>query len=390
MNIAFFSDTTYPQPNGVAYHLYELSKELEKRAHLLKIYSPKIKGQTNSKRISYEPLPYISIPKKLFKHEAGIAIPYLSKTINDLKRFKPDIVHVQTPFGAGLAGRFLARKLNIPLVESFHGYIMDPGYLKVIKLGWANKVLDNFIWKLIITGLNKADLTITPSVFAKKDLVSHGLKTKIESIPNAVDFKQIDKIRRSSIAQKSINQYGYLVLYVGRVSWEKNLDTLIKSFKLIQENLPSSKLLIIGDGPAKSYLENYSNNMGVSDNVDFLGFKKRDEIYKKYYLQSNSVFVTTSKSENQPMSIIEAMHFSIPIVAVKSRGLKELIKDCGILCKPDNPAEIAKEVITIFKNEKLRDKLSKKSYNISKKYSIKNSVDSFEKSYKNLLKNEKK
>lgn len=390
MKIAFFTDTTYPQPGGVASHIKETSEELVKRGHHIGIFAPKLRGQKQTKDIEFFHLPSFPLFSWIFKWETRIVIPYHPKITRAVKKFNPEIIHVQTPYAAGIAGRHVAHKLDIPLVETFHGYIMDPGYLKVFKLGWAASFLDGLIWNHLINGLNQADLVISPTKRGKRDLVAHKVKREVRVIPNGVNLRLIKEgLKQADIEslEKNLSLTEETILYVGRLSWEKNLDILVRAFSQVAKEITSSRLLLIGDGPARKQLENLSKELDLEKQIIFAGFIPRKEILEKGYLGTGSVFATTSKSENQPVSIIEAMAACLPIVAVKSLGLTELVGSYGILCEPDNPSAVARELIKILRDKSPRESLQEKSRKRAEDFSIEKTTEQLLQSYTRIIRN---
>lgn len=387
MRIAFFTDTTYPQPSGVASHITETADELARRGHKIGVFAPPLKGQENSKNIRFFNLPSIPFLLNPFKVEARIPIPYLPQITEKAKQFAPDIIHIQTPYPAGIAGRHVAKRLGVSSIETFHGYIMEPGYLKVFGLGWAASLLEGLIWSQLINGLNQANLVISPTERGKRDLTAHKTKTEILVIPNGVNLRPIKEgLERTNIKKlrQKLSLNEKTILYVGRLSFEKNLDVLLRAYSLVVKTIPSAKLLLVGDGPAKKQLERLAKELTAEKGVIFAGFVPRKEILEKGYFGLGNIFATTSKSENQPVSIIEAMAAGLPIVAVRSLGLTELVGSYGILCEPDNPSAVAGELIKIFKDKRLRASLGEKSRKRAEDFSVEKTTEQLLQSYEKI------
>ena len=174
------------------------------------------------------------------------------------------------------------------------------------------------------------------------------------------------------------------VLYMGRVSYEKSIDIVLKSMKKVQKKIPEAKLLIVGGGPDLKKLKQLSKKLEV-DTI-FTGIKLGQDLVDHIY--AGDVFVTASKSENQPMSILEVMSCKKSMVGVNSKGVPELIinNKNGLIAKPDNTEDIAKKIIRLLDNKKLREKFEKASLKSIKEYSIDKITDKWEEQYLKLSK----
>ena len=125
--------------------------------------------------------------------------------------------------------------------------------------------------------------------------------------------------------------------------------------------------------------------MGIKINVIFLGFRHNHELAQA--LQANDVFVTMSKSENMPLSILEAMAIGLPVVAVNALGIPEIVKNNinGFLVSPDNPQEMANKILELIKDEELLKKFSRASRKLALNYSQERIAESLLNTYQNLV-----
>ena len=174
-------------------------------------------------------------------------------------------------------------------------------------------------------------------------------------------------------------------LYIGRVSVEKSLDVLIKSFQQFSLKKTSVDLVIVGDGPIKNELQVLAKKLKIGQRVHFLGMIEHEKILRSNIFDKAVAFVTTSKSETQCISVLEAMNFGLPIIGVKSRALPELVKDNGIVCEPDNEQEIAQALILLCENQKQRNLFARNSRKLAKKHSIVATVEKLEQIYTKLV-----
>jgi len=386
MKIAFFSDLFFPSINGISTYLLDTANLLAKK-HQVIIFAPKpqddqemIDKHLLSENVTIEYLN--SVPFAVYE-KARMALPFLPLTLTKIYQFNPDIIHFHSPFTVGLNGIMTSRILKIPLIGTFHGYFMEPEYLRIIGLDKIkldnSKILNSLLWKYSNFHYNQADLIISPSNATKNDLIKHGLKKPIKVISNGIDMKNHQLTCKFDLPK---NKY---FLYVGRVSVEKSLDILIKAFAgFVQKNLEND-LVIVGDGPARKDLEDLVDNLGLKTRVHFLGMIERNKIFHSNIYDQALAFATASTSETQCISVLEAMSFGLPIIGVKSRALPELIKNNGIVCRPDNIQEITQALLKIKKDEKKRQQFAHNSLRLIKHHDINTTIAELEKTYQKLI-----
>ena len=209
------------------------------------------------------------------------------------------------------------------------------------------------------------------SLYGRNSLLDLVKKTSLNKI---TDFKS-----RYSLSNKTI-------IYVGRTSREKSLDILLLAFNQVVRKEPEAKLLIIGEGPALGGLKELSKALGLEKKVIFTGKIDHQKLLQSGAYEIASLFATASTSEVQPMSVLEAIAFGLPIVGVKARGMEELIRGNGILFNPGDINGLSKGMIKILRNESLREKFSQRSKGLIKKeYLLDNIIEKLEKAYKDLL-----
>ncbi|MCC6274520.1 MAG: glycosyltransferase, partial [Leptospiraceae bacterium] len=179
---------------------------------------------------------------------------------------------------------------------------------------------------------------------------------------------------------------------VGRISYEKNCDVIINSFKLINEQIPSSTLTIIGEGPALGSLKIQAEKLGLADKIHFLGFINHDilhEYYPKY-----DAFLTASTMETQGLVILEAIACGLPAIGVNSFAIPELVVDNknGYIAEPFNVREIADKTILLLTGKEKFSEFSKASIEIASEHELGKCVDKMEEVYRNVasIQNKKK
>jgi glycosyltransferase involved in cell wall biosynthesis len=216
---------------------------------------------------------------------------------------------------------------------------------------------------------------IAVSEYLKSEMIKSGVSAdKITVIYNGIDIHSPkNKKYRSSKVVGS----------VGRLHPVKGYDLLIQAFAKLDDK--NTLLKIAGDGPELNKLINLSNELGVKDRVEFVGFKK--DIYK--FLDAIDVYIQPSLSEGFGLSVIEAMSQGLPVVVTPAGSLKELVKDgeTGIVAKDMWPENIAIALAKILSDKKIAANLSKNAKEfVNNEFSVKKWIDMTTRVYKKAAK----
>ncbi|MFH1776262.1 MAG: glycosyltransferase [Candidatus Omnitrophota bacterium] len=182
-------------------------------------------------------------------------------------------------------------------------------------------------------------------------------RQKIKTILNGIDVGRFSRqdMQKTLKKELGIDEDTRVIGTVGRLVEVKDHLTLIKSFSLVLDKLKNVILIIVGDGPLRKKLEDFSRDIEVRKNIMFLG--ARDDVDK--VLQIFDLFVLSSLSEGLPLALIEAMAASIPVVATAVGGNCEVVPDekTGYLVTPKEPKQMAEKIITILTDKKLQKKM---------------------------------
>jgi glycosyltransferase involved in cell wall biosynthesis len=411
MKIAIFTDTFLPELNGAAFSIEATAKQLAKK-HEVMVFAPRLEfGKTVKFNRDYTLIRCTSIPFPAFK-KVRIVLPNIINIYNSTKIFKPDIIHLHTPGPLGIAAVLIAKSTNTPLAGTFHTLFTEQldyisplkifnrvtkanGYLKrldsVQKLTvfWKSLPrrkekekdtrLQKLTWKGLISFYSKCDKISVPSKSVKKELDKRGLRYKTSIIPETLDVVNQFTERKS---YKSNNQ----ILYLGRIDEQKNIDLILKAFKLASEKSPEIKLTIAGGGPLLNGMKNLAKQLSISNKTKFTGWiSSRDEVTKTY--KQSDIFVMVS-SETQGLVATEAMACGMPVIGIKKYGLADLITHGknGYLVDPGNYKQIAKFILKITNDKNLRVQLGKNARKVAEAYDVKVVTKQFENLYKEIIK----
>ncbi|MFA6394036.1 MAG: glycosyltransferase [Patescibacteria group bacterium] len=365
MKIAIYSDTCfYPQVNGVANAVKESAYALAELGHEVCLFTVSKESEKNLEKMTGNKFKICLLPSMPFwgyERERMSLAPGLS--FKKLKKFRPDIVHVHTPFSVGWEGVACAKLLKVPIVGTHHTFYDH--YLDHVRLDydWAKELS----WKLFVRFYNLCDLVLIPSKALSSQMVLSGLKKPIQVLANPIDtdfFRPASLSSGASLDEKtgrSSSLSGRYIVYMGRLSYEKSIDRVIRAFKIVSDNIKDARLAIIGGGPEEENLIKLSRELGISEKIKFTGFLFGENLLKA--LWESEVFATASESENQPVSVLEAMASGLPVIAVKAAGIPEIVKDGenGFLTAPGKPEEMAEKLIALLNDAGLRKKFSQNS-----------------------------
>jgi len=289
-----------------------------------------------------------------------------------LKKIKPNIVHFQR-VDINLFTLFLIKIQRIPYVVWAQG--SDVYFQSKVRRLTIKIILKN------------ADAVIALTEDMKNHL-KNIYSREIFIIPNGFELSKFEYLSKDNYYTKfGFEKNTKIILYVGRFHPVKGLKYLIEAMKIIGDK--EKRLVLIGYGEEKDYLENLVKIFKLENCVTFIGKTPNDEVFR--YMASSDVFVLPSLSEGFPIVVLEAMASGLPIIATKVRGVPEIFKDGqnGFLVEPRNPEQIAKKILLILNDEKLSKRISKNNLREVKKYDWKIVIDYLENVYFNILKDEK-
>lgn len=340
MKILYISDVYFPRINGVSTSIRTFVRQMQNLGHEVHLIAPDYAVTTEDddwiKRIPARSI-YFDPEDKLMKWSAAM------QKLPELRRENYDLIHVHTPFVAHYLGLRLARELNVPCVETYHTFFED--YLHHY-LPWVPKLMARAIARMISKRqCNAVDAIVAPSQPMLDVLRAYGVKADAEVIPTGLQehsFKKADgKAFRISY---DIPLDRPMLLFVGRVAFEKNIGFLLEMTKVLIEKHPDALLVVAGQGPAEKSLHKLADDLGLGNNIKFIGYLDRNTELNACY-QAADIFVFSSKSETQGLVLLEAMAQGTPVVAISELGTASILKDgLGALVAPDNIGGFAEKV----------------------------------------------
>ncbi len=356
MKILLISDVYFPRVNGVSTSIRTFTEQLQMLGHTVHLIAPDYGVEAEDEgwvtRVPARSI-YFDPEDKLMKYGE------ILKLLPSLKSQQFDLIHIHTPFIAHYAGLKLGKLLQIPVVETYHTFFED--YLHHY-LPWIPKYAARGLARLISKRQCKQVAAIVaPSQPMLDVLRSYGINTRAAVIATGLQAHSFAEADGDAFRQ----QYGIalqrpMLLYVGRVAFEKNIHFLLKMLKMLSEIMPEVLLVITGEGPAEASLRAAVSTLGLENNVQFIGYLDREKELNACY-QSADIFVFASKSETQGLVLLEAMAQGTPVVAIAELGTASiLIEGEGAMIAPEYELAFMQKVRSLLVNPVHRQHLGER------------------------------
>jgi len=299
-----------------------------------------------------------------------------------------DIVHVHHPFLSGRLALHYCRRKQIPIV--FTNHTRYDLYAKARLPLMPKEVSHGLLHTYMPDFCEAVDLVISPSRGMEKVMRQFGVEGHIEIVPNGADLKPFQKAKPIARSKFGFEDSDVILVYMGRIAPEKNLELLLQAFAGVAYALPNVHLLILGSGQ-KEYedeLRPLPAELQIKDRVKFAGMIPYQKL--PAYLAMCDAFVTTSVTEVHPYSVIEAMAAGLPVVGIDSPGVGDSIVDgeTGLLSIDDLAAYTAK-LMMLCLNANLQKKLGIAAKKASNQFSIDRTTKMMLKQYNRLIQNTK-
>lgn len=328
MIIGIFTDTYPPDLNGVATASKILRDVLIAHGHRVVVITTGLKGQ---KKMTFEDdilrIPGITL-RALYSYR--MTSFFNRKAFQIIKKIPFDIFHVQTDFGVAFFGRICAKKLDVPLVYTYHTSYEDYSTY-IAKSKWANFIAKRIIVSLIRTIINNQGEIITPSDKTKKQLNSYHIKKYVNVVPNALNLDQYE-MKRDIDKEKAFRKKYHLeekriLLSLGRIAKEKNVEELLQGFEQfkIQTKDQKTVLLVVGGGPSEEALHKLRNKLQSRNDIILFGKVPHEDT--SFFYQISECFLSASKTETQGLTFSEAIENGALILSQYDFNLEQLIQD---------------------------------------------------------------
>lgn len=315
MKIGLFTDTFYPEINGVATSCLNLQRELTRRGHDVHVYAPKCKGWEENQ---HENVHYLASAPLLVLKDRNFAFP-TPLTSWEAEKIDFDVVHTNSEFVMGMFGHHRRGQSGLRagahLSHRLGGlYLLHHPRRGRTRRHARSPEINSQWW------CNRFDRVITPTGKTLDLLRKYGVEAPIDIIPSGMDIARFDPARHDEAERLAtrrecgLPERAPLLLNIGRIAKEKNLEQVMRVFPKLLNACPDVHFAIVGEGPMREDLGRMAEELGVSRAVTLTGPKPWEKI-DRYYAMGD-VFCSASHSETQGLTYVEAMASGLCVCAV--------------------------------------------------------------------------
>ena len=347
MEIGWFTDTWLPTRDGVVNSLLSFKREMEGK-HNIYIFAPGEKNEIKENIIYFKSRAYPKYPNYRIASPLKLLSKKVAKIVDE---YGIEIIHSHSPGIIGTHAVVSSYLNSLPLVFTYHTFLQDSVYFFSEGMqDMSRRLLEMWLkWYF-----KRCNAVIAPSSYVANQLKKY--HEWVEVIPTGIDVERFKNGDGERIREK----YGdKIVLYVGRIVREKNIDLILKVAKSMD-----ATFIIGGEGP---YLKELKEKAKGMKNVLFTGFIPDNQLPD--YYKAASVFAFPSTYETQGIVVLEAMAAATPVVAANARAIPEFVEDgkTGFLFEPGNARDFAEKISMAMEDESL----SKNAEKFVERYSIK-------------------
>jgi phosphatidylinositol alpha 1,6-mannosyltransferase len=343
LRIAYFAGTMKPGHDGVTRVLYKLIDAVKSQGFESVFFSPIIPDQ------EHQPVPMYEVPSITFPlyRDYRLPVPGYKHFERTLREFEPDLLHINSPCPLGHAAVHYGQRYGVPVVATYHTHF--PSYAKYYRL----EALETLSWNYFRKLYNACERVYVPSRPVLDELTAHGFSTA-QFLPHGVDATLFNPSHRSEEWRHTHGMDGKTVLlFAGRLVWEKDLRTLAGAYAEIAPKHQDVLFALAGDGPAREELQH------MMPDALFLGHQTGANLSRTY--ASSDIFVFPSTTETFGNVTLEAMASGLPPVCAKEGGAYGFVepKVTGMLAAPRDPQDLVAQIEYLLEHPEHRKMMGK-------------------------------
>jgi 1,2-diacylglycerol 3-alpha-glucosyltransferase len=362
MRITIFTNAYKPTISGVVRSIDVFRHGLIAAGNEVHIIAPEHENYEDEDPYVFR-FPALDLPERL---DLSLLIPLKTPMAPTIRGIKPALIHSQHPFVMGGMAMAFARDLRLPLVFTFHTrydeYAQQYAPIAPRLAGWlTEEIVGHYLEKCT------AVVAPTPSI---RDLIlrDYGPSVPVTVVPTPVDLSAYHDLEPGRIRTALKAEEDELLLYVGRIVGEKNLDFLVRAFAIIAPQRPQARLLMVGEGTHRRSLLDLTQRLGLGERVMLPGAVPYSEV--PHYAAAADLFVFSSVTDTQGLVLIEAMAAGTPVVAVEAPGSMDVLAEGGGTLVPSREEDFADAVLELLSNEPRRRATGKEAIRAVQRYSI--------------------
>ncbi len=334
MRIAVLTENFLPKIDGVTHTLIRMLDHLQAHGHEAMVFGPQGSPRRYG-RVAVVPIPGVRLP---MYPELRVLAPWRIPATK-LAAFDPDIIHLCDPMLLGPAGLHWARRLNVPVVAAYHTNLAQ--YMRYFGLGY----LGPGVWTYRRYIHNRCAMTLCPSRSTQAALVAQGF-SRVRVWPHGVDTALFAPSRRDEARRRQLgaDEGTRLLLYVGRLSHEKNVRLLAEAYRAVAR--PGVRLVVVGDGPARREMEELLQGLPAT----FTGYLRGESLAATFACAD--LFLFPSTTETFGLVVQEAMASGLPVIGCRAGGVADLVRDgvTGLLARPNDVRSFALAVEALLRD----------------------------------------
>ena len=352
MKIAYFNANLKVGQDGVTRVVYKMIEgALELNHQVIAITA--ILPEPSQQIIPMHKVPSVVLPlQKAYR----IAVPGYQSFTGILKKFQPDILHINSPCTLGFGAMKYAKHFGVPIVATYHTHF--PTYLRYYHL----TKLNDLSWRLTRNLYNNVDRTFVPTRPILCILREHNIQ-RLQYLPNGVDPVLFTPERRNNLWRRQFGDGSkHIVLFVSRLVWEKDLHVLAQAYQQLKTRRNDFEMVIVGDGHARTKFAQ------MMPGAHFLGYQSGVTLAESF--ASADIFVFPSTTETFGLVTLEAMASGLTPVAAKMGGATEIIEEgnSGLFAKPLDGADLAQKVEWLLDHPNYRQTMGEQAHRRVQEY----------------------
>ena len=375
MRVLYCTDTYPPQVNGVSI-VTELSVAgITRLGWQCAVLAPRYAEVAETAAADILSIPSVPLPRY---PEIRIALPRVSRVLELIERFRPDLIHCETEFSLGRAGQLAASRVGLPVVSSYHTDFAQ--YAEAYGARWLRTLVSRYLGRFHA----RSRRIYTPSSQSRKALLSLGLsKVDVEIWGRGVDTELFHPGRRSQELRAAFGMGSrFTFLYVGRLAPEKRVDQVVDAFRLASEMLPKGviHLVLAGSGPREAALRK-----AAPPGVTFLGVLDRQSRLPDLYANCDA-FAFASVTETLGLVVLEAMASGLPVIATPAGGVADHLRhgENGLSCPEGNIQAMAHAMVALAGDYGLARRLARGARRTAERLSWDREMERLDQSYREV------
>ncbi len=389
MRIAYLTQPYPPMISGASILAAELAEDMARRGHKILVIAASERGDAYAHvkdNLTISRLKSIANPLRVGQRIVPIA---RRSVLENLREFKPDVIHVHEPFQMGAHGLEYAKRFRIPTILTTHQL---PWFIAsyLPNLPFVKYIAEKTLWLYSDRLVNRFTSVISPTRTVTR-IIRSNTGVIPRTIPYGINLETFHLHGNEQEKKAVRTRYGLplnipVIIHVGRLDVDKSVHRVVlASAQAMQNN--DAHLLVVGDGKQREYLMNLCESLGIGSRSHFPGFIFGKEELSQIY-RASDVFITASEIETQGIVLLEAAACGLPIIAVDAAGTPETVHhgENGLLCEPGNIDNLGRSLGWLLGNADISRAMGIKSRTIAERFDADLLFQKHEKLYKKLVK----